>query len=543
MTGLTNIVLAGFMATGKTTVGRAVAASLGWEFVDTDDAVERSAGKSIPEIFAQETEAGFRAREKEAVAQAAVRNHAIIAVGGGALLDPGNRYTLETGGMVICLDADEDAILQRLASARTSASRPLLAGDEAPSRVRALRLARATHYATLPLHVNTTGRTVGEIAAEVVGLWRHATAADPPERQLGQSRVAVRIPGSPYEVCIGAGLLRQAGPWLAELGLAGHAAIVTQPALASLYGDLLQASLAAAGIQSTVVLMSDGEAAKDLATVSMLYDEFLRLGLERSSTVVALGGGVVGDVAGFAAGTYLRGLPVVQIPTSLLAMVDSSTGGKTGVDLPGGKNLVGVFHQPRGVLCDTDALATLPAVELRCGLAEVVKSAIIADEDLFALLEDTVRQAETWPLAEIVRRSVAIKAAVVAADPTEQGLRATLNLGHTIGHAVELASGYRYRHGEAVSIGLVGAARLAANLGLCEGELPGRVARLLEDIGLPTSYSCLDPEVVQAGLAADKKRRAGRLRWILPVAVGRVMMCDDAPSDAVSTVIRGLATG
>ena len=428
---MTNIVLAGFMATGKTTVGRAVAAALGWEFVDTDDLIQQAAGRPIPDIFAQESETGFRARERQAVALAAARDQAVIALGGGALLDAANRQALEARGLVICLDADEGAILQRLGSAGASSSRPLLAGVHASSRVRALLAARGHHYAELPLHVDTTGRTVAEIAAEVVSLWRRSRAGRVlADTHPAEARVAVQVPGSQYEVRIGPGLLHQAGAWLADLGLTGQAAIVTQPALALLYSRSLQASLAAAGIRSAVIPMPDGEAAKNLATVSMLYDEFFRLGLERSSTVVALGGGVVGDVAGFAAGTYLRGLPVVQVPTTLLAMVDSSTGGKTGVDLPGGKNLVGVFHQPRGVLCDPAVLATLPEVELRCGLAEVVKSAIIADGDLFALLEDAVRQAAPWPLAGIVRRTVAIKAAVVAADPTEQGVRATSTEPH-----------------------------------------------------------------------------------------------------------------
>jgi shikimate kinase/3-dehydroquinate synthase len=540
---LNNIVLAGFMATGKTTVGRVVAASLGWEFVDTDDLIQQAAGRSIPEIFAQETEAGFRARERHAVSLAAAGNQAVIALGGGALLDSANRQDLEAKGLVICLDADEGTILRRLHPTLASLTRPMLAGDDPMTRIRALLAARLPHYATLPLHVDTAGRPVEEIAAEVVSLWRRASASEVvAETDAGEARVAVQVPGSPYEVRIGAGLLRQAGAWLAGLGLTGQAAIVTQPVLARLYGGALQASLAASGIRCDVILMPDGEAAKNLATVSMLYDEFFRLGLERSSSVLALGGGVVGDVAGFAAGTYLRGLPVVQVPTSLLAMVDSSTGGKTGVDLPGGKNLVGVFLQPGGVLCDTNVLATLPEVELRCGLAEVVKSAVIAGEGLFSLLEDVIRRAAPWPLAEIVRRSVAIKAAVVAADPTELGLRATLNLGHTIGHAIEQASRYRYRHGEAVSMGLVGAARLAASLGLCGEDLPIRVARLLDGIGLPMAYTGLEPQVVEAGLAADKKRRAGRVRWILPIAIGQVVIREDVPQDMVSETIRGLAT-
>lgn len=536
---MTNIVLAGFMATGKSAVGRAVAAALGWDFVDTDDLIQEEAGKTIPEIFALESEAGFRARERAAVTQAATRNQAVIALGGGALLDPVNRQTVERRGLLICLDADEATILSRLALEAAGQSRPLLAGGDAVARVRALLAARLPHYAALPLHVDTNGRTVSEVAAEVIALWRQTNTAVS-GAGAAEARIAVLVPGSPYDVRIGLGLLGQAGAWLRDLGLTGRAAIVTHPDLGLLYGRSFQTSLASAGIRSELVLMPDGEAAKNLSTVAMLYDEFFRQGLERSSTVIALGGGVVGDVAGFAAGTYLRGLPVVQVPTTLLAMVDSSVGGKTGVDLPGGKNMVGVFHQPRGVLCDPEVLATLPPVELRCGLAEVVKSAIIADGDLFALLEG-VSAGGTWPLTEIVGRTIAVKASVVAADPTEQGVRATLNLGHTIGHAVEQASGYRYRHGEAVSIGLVGAARLAAALGLCSTGLPGQVERLLTDIGLPTAYAGLDPATVEAGLATDKKRRAGRIRWVLPTSIGAVILRDDLPPDAITSVIRDLA--
>ncbi len=536
---MTSIVLAGFMATGKSAVGRVVAEALGWDFVDTDDLIQEEAGRTIPEIFALESEAGFRARERAAVARAATSNQAVIALGGGALLDPVNRLVLEKSGLLICLDADEATILSRLGPEAAGQSRPLLAGGDAVARIRTLLAARLPHYAALPRHVNTSGRTVNEVTAEVISLWRQA-GKEGGAPEATEARIAVRVPSSPYDVRIGQGLLRQAGAWLRNLGLTGRAAIVTQPGLEPLYGRPLQASLAASGIPSELVLMPDGEAAKNLSTVAMLYDEFFRQGLERSSTVVALGGGVVGDVAGFTAGTYLRGLPVVQVPTTLLAMVDSSVGGKTGVDLPGGKNLVGVFHQPRGVLCDPDVLATLPLVELRCGLAEVVKSAIIADGDLFALLEGA-SAGGIWPLEEIVGRTIAVKASVVSADPTEQGVRATLNLGHTIGHAVEQASGYRYRHGEAVSIGLVGAARLAAALGLCSTGLPGRVERLLTGIGLPTAYAGLDPATVEAGLAADKKRRAGRIRWVLPASIGEVILRDDVPPDAVSAVIRDLA--
>jgi 3-dehydroquinate synthase len=318
--------------------------------------------------------------------------------------------------------------------------------------------------------------------------------------------------------------------------MAGRAVIVTNPVVGQLYAELLGQGLGAAGYEWTVVEMPDGEVYKTLDTVARLYAEFLRLGLERSSTVLALGGGVVGDVAGFAAATFLRGLPLVHVPTTLLAMVDASIGGKTGVDLPGGKNLVGTFYQPKAVLCDPEVLATLPAVELRCGLAEAIKTALIASPALFALLE----AGEPWPLGAIVRGAAGVKAAIVSADPTEQGLRATLNLGHTIGHALEQASHFRYRHGEAVSIGLVGATRLAVRLGLCASEVAGRVEALLRRCGLPIRYAGVDQEQLLAALHVDKKRRGGRLRWILPVRIGEVIITDEVLQDAVREVITNL---
>lgn len=530
---MTNIVLAGFMATGKTTVGRQVARRLGWPFLDTDDMIAAAAGMSIPNIFASRGEAHFRSLERQMVAEAAARRDVVIAVGGGALLDPANRAALEATGRIVCLDADDADLLTRLSNPDT---RPLLAGPNALARLRDLRAVRAAHYASLALHVDTSGRTVEEVAERVIALCQGQFA------DLAAA-IPVHVPGAEYVVQVGTGLLERVGESLRHLGQIGRVAIVTQPPLAGLYGERLRESLQKAGLQASLVEIPDGEGSKTLATVSVLYDRFMALGLDRSSTIVALGGGVVGDVAGFAAATFLRGLPFVQVPTTLLAMVDASTGGKTGVDLPGGKNLVGAFHQPRAVFCDTDVLQTLPVVELRCGLAEAAKTGIIGDADLFALLESLTGPHPAWPLTEIVRRSVAVKAAIVAADPTEQGVRAHLNLGHTIGHAVEQASGYRCRHGEAVSIGLVGAARLAAKLGACAPDLAARAEALLQHLGLPVTYSSLDPQGVLSALQTDKKRLHGRLRWVLPRRLGEVFVSDAVPDELVTEVVADLSAG
>jgi len=249
---------------------------------------------------------------------------------------------------------------------------------------------------------------------------------------------------------------------------------------------------------------------------------------------VALGGGVVGDVAGFAAATYMRGLPLVQVPTTLLSMIDSSVGGKTGVDLPHGKNLVGAFHHPLLVVIDPLALATLPARQVSCGLAEMLKHGVIADAGLFAHLQ----AGPPWDWVELVERAVAVKIEVVEEDPAEQGWRAVLNLGHTAGHALERLSAYRLPHGEAVAIGLRVAAGVAAEMGLCDAGLPAEIDAALVALGLPLEWvGPHTPADVLAAMGADKKRRHGRLRWVLPRCIGAVEIVDDVPADVVLRVL------
>ncbi len=315
----------------------------------------------------------------------------------------------------------------------------------------------------------------------------------------------------------------------------GRCAVITHPTIAGYHAPILVESLIAAGFEPLVFEIPDGEAHKTLGTAASLYARFAEAKLARSEPVIALGGGVVGDLAGFVAATWLRGVPFVQIPTSLLAMVDASVGGKVAVDLPAGKNLVGAFKQPAVVLIDPALLKTLPAGEFRSGLAEIVKAGIIADPALFEQLATTGPVSLTAMIADAVR----VKARVVERDPFELGDRAWLNLGHTFGHALELLSGYTLRHGEAVALGMIAAAELSASLNYCDAALPGRIRAALIRLGLPPSHT-FDPAAALAAMDTDKKRRGRSLRFVLIRDIGEVTVADDLPPGKVLEALKAI---
>ncbi len=346
--------------------------------------------------------------------------------------------------------------------------------------------------------------------------------------------IPVKTPSGEYPIHIYEGVLADTGAKLRERGFTGKCAIVTNPTVGQHYTEKLAASLTEAGFSPVVCEIPDGEQHKTLATVAGLYDRFLAAGLERGNPVLSLGGGVTGDIAGFAAASYLRGVPFVQIPTSLLAMVDASVGGKTGVDLPQGKNLVGAFKQPEMVLIDPLVLATLPGAEFRSGLAEVVKHGIIADETLLEKLR-TGDFSLDWMIAAAVK----VKVAVVQEDPFEKGRRAVLNLGHTFGHAFEKLSDFQLRHGEGVAMGMVCAARLAQSLGYCSPQTTERIINTLAFLDLPTEPPRHAFESVWAAMGADKKKAAGKLRFDLPRAIGDVDIFTDVPETVVQSVLEG----
>lgn len=338
----------------------------------------------------------------------------------------------------------------------------------------------------------------------------------------------VELADRSYDIHVGPDLLQEAGGLIGELGLASRLVIVTNPTVSSLYLGPLQDALAPLSIaaEPLVIEIPDGERFKTLDTVATIYDAVLDLGGDRSVMMIALGGGVVGDLAGFAAATIFRGIRLVMVPTTLLAQVDSSVGGKTGVDRPQGKNLVGAFYQPEMVLADTGCLATLPEREYRAGIAEVVKYGVILDAGLFELLENNISAIEAGDarlIAKIVARCCEIKAGVVARDERDTGARAVLNFGHTVAHAIEKLGGYsRFVHGEAVAIGMVAAVRVSASLGLCDPSLADRLRSLLESFGLDCEIpSDIEMESLASAIFHDKKVRACEVLFIVSEGLGR----------------------
>jgi 3-dehydroquinate synthase len=357
--------------------------------------------------------------------------------------------------------------------------------------------------------------------------------------------IRVKTPEGAYDIVVEAGMLGRLETEAERFGLTGRVVVVTNTTVARLYGAIVERMLPDAAL----VAVADGEQHKTLETVRRLYDDFVSVGLDRSGTVIALGGGVVGDTVGFAAATYMRGVRLVQFPTTLLSMVDSSVGGKVGVDLPQGKNLVGAFKQPDTVLIDPDVLQTLPERELRCGMAEVIKHGLIADEDLFNKvielhyppnwLDDKIMNSTTYfvELAKLIPQALQVKVNVVEQDPYEQNIRAHLNLGHTFAHAIEQVSGYAWLHGEAVGVGLLAAARLSHRLGLCDASVVGRVSEAIRAVALPQRIGLLDIEQIYAAMATDKKWRNGRSRFVLLEGIGKPTIVENVAESEVMAVL------
>jgi shikimate kinase/3-dehydroquinate synthase len=512
--------LVGMMGAGKSAVGKALARRLGAPFVDADAEVEAASRRTIAELFAEAGEPRFRALERAAIERVAGRR-AVVALGGGAIAQPGARELLSASGRIVWLRARPEALLARVGG---GAERPLLSGlDEAGrlARLSELLAAREPHYAAADLALDTEGRGVEELAAEIAA--RLGGSAE----GMGSRERCVRVDlgERAYDVRIGFGALAGLGAAVASATGATRALLVTVPPVGRRYGAAALRSLRAAGLRAARIEVPDGDRSKNLGQVARLYDAFLDAGADRSSAVVALGGGMVGDLAGFAAATILRGLPLVQVPTTLLAMIDSSVGGKTGVNLRRGKNLVGAFHQPRMVLADPAALRTLPRRVLAAGMAEVIKHGAVRDPALFELLERKLERAmaleDEGLVLDVLERAVAVKAEVVAKDEREAGLRTILNFGHTLGHAVEALSGYRsVLHGEAVAMGMAYAVRRCEALGIAPQGTADRLVALIRRAGLPTELPPFPRSAYLGALRVDKKRREARIRFVVLEGIG-----------------------
>ncbi len=359
--------------------------------------------------------------------------------------------------------------------------------------------------------------------------------------------VRVHLPQQSYDIAIAPGSLNGLGERVQSLALGKKVLLVSNPEVFGHCGGRAIASLKSAGFEVAGCILPDGEQYKTLESVQKIYDTALENRLERSSTLIALGGGVIGDMTGFAAATWLRGINFVQVPTTLLAMVDASIGGKTGVNHPKGKNLIGAFYQPRLVFIDPDVLKTLPVREFRAGMAEVIKYGVIWDSELFAKLErcdrlDEMKYLDAGLLQEILSRSCQSKADVVSTDEKESGLRAILNYGHTIGHAVESLTGYTVvNHGEAVAIGMVAVSRLAVELGMWDKDSDARQLALIKKAGLPSQLPAgLDIEAILDSLQTDKKVKSGKVRFVLPERIGAATVSDRPSADLIRQVLQGM---
>ena len=537
------LVVVGLPGSGKTAVGRRVAARHDATFVDLDEEIERVAGLRVPEIFEAEGEAGFRRRERAAIealgaADRSARLTRVVAPGGGAVVDPRNRWRLFRGRRVAWLDVRTEVLAQRLR--RSPNVRPLIAGRDPIGAVRELGVARWPFYAA-----GTRIVGVAEMSSVIGAVDELAREPAPVGTVLLRSETRLG------RLVIGEGIL--AGEVAAALRdlEARRAILVSEPGAWAAVGESLAASLAAGGLDVQRVLLAQGEDAKRLSVIETAANELAGLRVERREPIVAIGGGALGDAAGFLAATYLRGIPFIQVPTTLVAQIDSSIGGKTGVDLAAGKNLLGAFHQPSAIVIDVGVLASLDPRQRRAALAEAVKMAALGDERLFATLEAEGRAiaagdasaVESGALAEVVERAARAKVDVVVADERESGARLSLNLGHSLGHAIEAAAGFkRLLHGEAVGYGLRAAVRIGEARGVTPQARAARIEKLLDALELGASPTGLDFTEVLAFMATDKKHAGGALRWVLPTADGYAI--DAAvPEELIREVASGVLAG
>ncbi len=550
MTTRNRIYLIGFSGAGKSAVGRSTARLLGWRFEDADERIVERAGKPVERVFAEDGEPVFRELERATIAEFAREEHVVVSTGAGSVMHDQSLGGMLSSGLVVALEARPETVYRRLShiaelDGAEAMTRPMLQSDDPLGRIESLKRERQWAYAHAHWTVHTDDLSIEQAALEVVRAWRRLGAPSAWEDDPDFA-ATVRLEQGAYPVFVGWDSLEdQLGRRLAQMGLSGRAFIVCDSNVVHPYGRAAQRSLHAAGIEMGLFTFPAGEASKNLATATVLYEWLAERRAERRDAIVAVGGGVVGDLAGYVAATFLRGIRVVQVPTSLTAMVDSSIGGKTGVDLPVAKNMVGAFHHPAMVLTDVSALRTLPERALREGWAEAVKHGLALEAGLVDLYEehaDALQSLDPELTTRAVAWNAAVKARMVSADEREMsGLRQLLNYGHTIGHGLEAAAGYdAYLHGEAVAIGMTGAARLGMLEGVTPPELVERQASLIARFGLPSAYMGVEPEAILEAMSRDKKTTAGQISWVLLDGVGSSRTHRGIAPERVASVVREL---
>lgn len=532
-TMITRLVLIGFSATGKSSVGRLVADRLGWDLFDMDDEIERREGTSIPEMFEMQGEPAFREMERLVFLEGLARNHVVISTGGGAVCNELIWEALrgDSATYVVGFEASAEIILDRLdahaaaAPAGQTTHRPMLHAEDQLGRIIELKSNRAAYYARAHATIPVTSRAPEATASDLIELIRLGNGES--------SEVILDLPAVQSRIYVGKGMRNRAmdlmhGRW----PKAQRVWIGVDAAVHAHHRDWFD------GLDQALVRRRDipsGEGSKSIDGITEMYDWMLGGGVERGDVAIAAGGGVTGDLMGFAAATVLRGIGLMQMPTTLLSMVDSSVGGKTGINHAEGKNLIGAFYQPSIVVVDPVFLATLPVRELRSGFAEIIKHGVIQASTpggepgfLFELLKlnaPALMRLEDPLISWVIRQNISLKAAVVAQDEKEAQLRAILNFGHTIGHGIE-AAGYSLLHGEAVAVGMVAAMTIGVEKGLVGDEVRRDLVRLIEAFGLPT-MAAVDATTVRLKMGRDKKKTSGVQNWVMPMGEGGVEVRTD----------------
>lgn len=532
-----SIVLVGIMGSGKTSVGRRLATRLGLDFTDADHEIEAAAGMTIAEIFARDGESYFRDGERRVIARVLDERQRVVATGGGAFMNAQTREKIKQRGVSIWLNADFDVVMKRV---RKRSNRPLLQTTDPEAAMRRLMGERYPVYALADLEVASTD---GPHDAVIEAILNQLQKALMPQQTNAAASLRVALAGREYNIEIAGGLIANAGHHIHSLAPGAACAIVTDENVARHHLEPLKASLDIHGIRHASIILPPGEETKSIANFARVCDSIIEARMERGDLVIALGGGVIGDLAGFAASCVRRGMRFVQMPTTLLSQVDSSVGGKTAINSVHGKNLIGAFYQPALVLADTGSLDTLPEREFRAGYAEVAKYGVINDLPFFQWLEQNWRNvfARGPELTEAIRKSCAAKAAVVERDETEQGDRALLNLGHTFGHALEALlkyDGARLVHGEGVAIGINCAMCFSAKLGHTNGQEAERVAAHFRAAGLPVRIGEIagwefSADQILEAMFQDKKVQRGALTFILARGIGKSFIARGVPAEQV----------
>ena len=547
-----NIFIIGFSASGKTTIGKIVATKLGWEFLDTDQEIAKTTGKSVNDIFAEMGEAHFRKLERQCLSSICKNNNQVVSTGGGMFMDTYNQELMNENGIVICLEALPETIHKRLQSQNCeklqTTIRPMLTSTNSLEKIKSLKTQRQSIYALAHWTIHTDYLDFSQVTSEI--LKAHDTLnklrGSEPNQSHDDLAATVDTSSGSYPILVGWGIIENLGQQIESLISPSVVYVVLDEGV-SHQSKQIQSSLESTGIKSHMFVVSSGEQIKTLETASQIYKWLAQCKAERGHLIAAMGGGVIGDLVGFVAATYLRGMRFIQIPTTLLAMADASIGGKVAVNLPQGKNLVGSFHQPKFVLTDISILKSLPKRELISGWAEAIKHGLILNASLVDAFENNQKEISTLSpdiVTDVIKKSIQIKANVVSQDEKETlNTRVLLNYGHTIGHAIESTTEYKdFLHGEAISIGMMGAAYISEFMDLLSHKDVERQCALLKSYGLPTSSNNINISMLEEAMLVDKKMTEKSIRWVLLNGIGNAVTKNNVPKQIIREALNRLTS-